>query len=314
VNNRNKLPECEICTSELDAPPTGGAPNRCPCCGDYILTGNALAQLRALEVVVGGKPKNHLYSGAIREIFELTGGPVTVHSWTDLLASVRVPKTPIDKLDRLLLFMSVRVDTAHDSVVVDDSLLPIVYTLSMPELEFIANSAEKLGYIERLGGRTFQERRWLRLTFRGWERAVELSKAKPVSRQAFVAMSFQTDLYSVWLEGIAPALEAVGYEPIRVDTRQTNDKIDDKIIADIRRSGLVVADFTGHRGGVYFEAGFALGLGTPVIFTCRADDLEKAHFDTRQYNHLVWQDAGGLKRQLIDRIEATLPNRPNGGR
>ncbi len=35
----------------------------------------------------------------------------------------------------------------------------------------------------------------------------------------------------------------------------------------------MIADFTGHRGGVYFEAGFAHGLGIPVIWTCREDQL-----------------------------------------
>jgi len=67
-----------------------------------------------------------------------------------------------------------------------------------------------------------------------------------------------------------------------------------------------VADFTGSRGGVYFEAGFALGLGIPVIWSCRKNDVKKVHFDTRQYNHIVWNDSSDLYRQLRDRIEATI--------
>jgi len=62
-----------------------------------------------------------------------------------------------------------------------------------------------------------------------------------------------------------------------------NEKIDDLIVAEIRKSGLVVADFTGDRGGVYFEAGYARGLGLPVIWPCRKDWLEKLHFDTEHY-------------------------------
>ncbi len=92
--------------------------------------------------------------------------------------------------------------------------------------------------------------------------------------------------------------------------REHNGKIDDLIIAEIRKSGLLVADFTGQRGGVYFEAGFAMGLGIPVICTCRNDDVEKLHFDTRQYNHIVWTDAADLKEKLQLRIEASPPNRP----
>jgi len=62
-----------------------------------------------------------------------------------------------------------------------------------------------------------------------------------------------------------------------------NEKICDKIVSEIRKSGLLVADFTGNRGGVYFEAGFAMGLSIPVIWTCRASDVEKLHFGLAAY-------------------------------
>jgi len=68
---------------------------------------------------------------------------------------------------------------------------------------------------------------------------------------------------------------------------------------------------TGQRGGVYFEAGFALGLGKPVIWTCRSDDMEKLHFDTRQYNHVTWNTPIELKDKLVNRILATLPRAKN---
>ena len=98
-----------------------------------------------------------------------------------------------------------------------------------------------------------------------------------------------------------------GYDPIRADIIEHNEKICDRILSEIRRSGLLVADFTGNRGGVYFEAGFAMGMGIPVIWTCRSDDMDSVHFDTRQYNHIVWENISDLKTQLVNRIVATLP-------
>jgi hypothetical protein len=71
-----------------------------------------------------------------------------------------------------------------------------------------------------------------------------------------------------------------------------------------------VADFTGHRGGVYFEAGFAMGLGLPVFFTCRNTELEKLHFDVRQYNTIDWSDASDLSSRLQVRIEAVIGDGP----
>lgn len=123
-------------------------------------------------------------------------------------------------------------------------------------------------------------------------------------------MWFSDEVDSVWEDGFFPALNKLGYQPLRIDKKEHNDKIDDHIIAEIRKSGLLIADFTGNRNGVYFEAGFAMGLGIPVIWTCRKDHIEKVHFDTRQYNHIVWETPEELKEKLTYRIEATIPNRP----
>jgi len=88
--------------------------------------------------------------------------------------------------------------------------------------------------------------------------------------------------------------------------------IDDEIIATIRRSKFLVSDFTGQRGGVYFESGFALGFGLRVIWTCRADELSAVHFDNRQYNFLVWEreKLSDLAKRLQNRIEATIGRGP----
>ena len=71
-----------------------------------------------------------------------------------------------------------------------------------------------------------------------------------------------------------------------------------------------MADVTNHRQGVYFEAGYALGLGIPVIWTCRKDDLDNCHFDTRQYNHIVWETPEELATALEHRIRATIGEPP----
>jgi hypothetical protein len=55
-------------------------------------------------------------------------------------------------------------------------------------------------------------------------------------------------------EAIKAAIAEAGYLPIRIDEVQHVNKIDDEIIARIRSSKFMVADFTGQRQGVYFEA------------------------------------------------------------
>ncbi len=135
--------------------------------------------------------------------------------------------------------------------------------------------------------------------------------------QAFVAMWFDEEMTIAYEEGIKKAVESAGYTPMRIDKKPDVNKIDDEIIAEIRRSRFLIADFThgddGARGGVYFEAGFAFGLGLPVIYTCRKDMVDQLHFDTRQYHHIVWEQPADLRRDLKNRIQALIGEGPNKG-
>ena len=118
-------------------------------------------------------------------------------------------------------------------------------------------------------------------------------------------MWFDDQMKKIYDETIALGIIDAGYHPHRVDQREYNDKIDDEIIVQIRRSRFIVADFTGHRGGVYYEAGFAKGFGLEVIMTCRKDHMENLHFDIRQYNCIEWEQdkLGDFRKKIKNRIE-----------
>ena len=154
------------------------------------------------------------------------------------------------------------------------------------------------------------------ITVEGYARLAELETANAESSKGFVAMWFDESTQKAWEEGIKRGIEDAGYEAVRIDEQEHNDKIDDRIIAEIRRSRFIVADFTqgekGARGGVYYEAGFAHGLGIEVIFTCRKDVLDNndIHFDTRQYNHIGWETPEELRQRLAARISAVIGDGP----
>ena len=78
-----------------------------------------------------------------------------------------------------------------------------------------------------------------------------------------------------------------------------NDLIDVKIISEIKNSRFVVADFTEQKHGVYFEAGYARGMGIPVIWCVRKDDLENLHFDTHHYNYILWETPDEPRKSTI---------------
>ena len=143
-------------------------------------------------------------------------------------------------------------------------------------------------------------------TAKFWDTIEKLQQTAVDSKRVFVAMWFDKSMDECYEEGIKPAIIEAGYEPIRIDGKDFNGKICDEIIAEINRSKFVVADFCGQRGGVYFEAGYAMGQGKPVIFTASEDELVKAHFDTRQYNHIGYDSPEGLRKKLYNRICATI--------
>ena len=153
------------------------------------------------------------------------------------------------------------------------------------------------------------------LTIDGYSRLEEINYTSSFSDQAFIAMWFDCSM-NLARKSILSAIKNAGYEPLIIDQKHHINKIDDEIITEIRRSRFMVADFTqdkkGARGGVYYEAGFAHGLGIPVIFTCHEDCLENIHFDVRQYNCIIWKDKDleKLQKDLTNRITAILGDGP----
>ena len=121
-------------------------------------------------------------------------------------------------------------------------------------------------------------------------------------------MSFDSTLAEIYNKAIQPAILETGFVPFILHSEhiETGSTINDAMIAAIKKAKFTIADFTQHKSGVYFEAGFALGRGQKVIFTCKEGDIDHAHFDTRNYQHILWKDAADLKRKLIDKIHAYI--------
>ena len=144
------------------------------------------------------------------------------------------------------------------------------------------------------------------VTVSGYGHLADLETVKTDSSQAFVAMWFDESLYPAYDEAIEPAIKDAGYSPLRIDNTDFLGNIPDRILAEIRRSRFIVADFTqgdkGNCGGVYYEAGFARGLGISVISTCRKDTIGDVHFDISQDNHILWETPIELKERLTFRI------------
>jgi nucleoside 2-deoxyribosyltransferase len=152
------------------------------------------------------------------------------------------------------------------------------------------------------------------LSFKGWDRYYELQRSNKDSRLAFMAMKFgEEPLNSIYKKVIKKAVEQTGFDLRKLDEEPRAGLIDDKLRVEIRRSKFLIADLTHDNNGAYWEAGFAEGLGMPVIYICEEEKFKssKSHFDTNHHLTVTWKnDEAGLKKfaeELKATIRATFP-------
>ena len=182
------------------------------------------------------------------------------------------------------------------------------------EVEFFLDYLLEKGWIK--GRREGLGMGHFTVTIDGYSHVADVSINRNLS-QVFVAMWFDHSMNEAYERGIRSAIENTGYNPFKINDKPDVDKIDDEIIGEIRRSRFLVADFThgakGARGGVYYEAGFAYGLGLPVVRSCRKDiiDNNELHFDVRQHYHVVWETVDELREGLENRIRALIGESPS---
>ncbi|MGO8761541.1 MAG: hypothetical protein ACLP2P_04240 [Desulfobaccales bacterium] len=216
--------------------------------------------------------------------------------------------------ERQLFFLqNIRRKTKYPGFVVKISTpLDMALAWATTEEEFIyyINSLIEKGLLRKTEGDnlilTINDLASLVLAPDGWDYLEQHERHIEDRTQAFVAMSFSDDLEYIWEGPIYNAITKAGYKPYRVDAEPHSDRIDAKIISEIKNSRFVEADITEQKRGVYFEAGYALGMGLPVLWCVRKDDMDKVHFDTRQYNHIVWETADDLETRLYDFICAII--------
>ncbi|MBL4694345.1 hypothetical protein JKY72_03160 [Candidatus Gracilibacteria bacterium] len=299
----------------------------CPRCGKY----DASDMFLNFELAAEYRSKRHILSAILRERSEKgldvfivnrqQTADATPNFFTleDLLSKTDIPVSPEEKALKLLQHMRKATGDEFGKRFSYNNAnhYPLAYARSEKEFGRLITLLAKLGYIEEL------EAGWnSSLTVEGWKKTDEIKKQNPDSNQGFVAMWFsgyKTEVdhpkhetitkadRDTCYQAISSAFKETPFKPLRIDNKEHNNKICDEIILGINQSKFLIADVTGNRGGVYFEAGFAKSLGMEVIWLCKKgfakDDM---HFDTNHYNHIVYDDYEELTKRLSMRILATV--------
>lgn len=294
---------CDLCGKEVRLLPQYRDINSyiCKRCGKVEITDIVTAVLLHDD---NFEKKKYLLSGLTRYHTEYNLPPINIlaSNIEELLNSNLIPTNNTQKLNILLNYFDKKSEYAGYIVKIDiTNDYPVAFCKNDEEFSFILEELETSELIKRITESTdFQ------LTMKGWNKVNQIKENKGGKRQAFIAMWFDKTMDMIYQKGFKRAVEDCGFEPIRIDLKQHNNKIDDEIDLEIENSEFIIADFTGQRNGVYFEAGFAKGSKIPVIWTCKHNELDKLHFDTRQYNHIEWLNEDDLYEKLVKRINETI--------
>jgi len=276
----------------------------CDRCGEFIIEGipglaSGLQESRVTQEV------RYKLSAWIREKREMDmDRPVINRENLDMIINNLPNYSPSEKQMKLLRNIARKTRYPGESIELNiEKDYPLAWALNYQEFVYYLYSLKNRELLElRRGGRTFS----VKIAPKGWDLLEETGKQLRDTYQVFVAMSFSSEMTPIYEEAVYPAIYNAGYDPYRIDMEPHAERIDAKIVAEIRNSRFVVADVTEQKQGVYFEAGYALGMGLPVIWSVREDDLEKVHFDTRQYNHIVWRSKEDFKEKLCNFICAII--------
>lgn len=276
----------------------------CVRCGSFTISGTAetLADRidRRLDVSAWLRERNLLG-------IEI---PMLTTNFLSEIAQTLPSYSPIQKQTKLLRALSLLTDYPGEVLPLNlFQSTSLAWAKNHGEFSYHVNSLIERGLLKRDGENhptLVQNIIEVQLTVKGWVFLEDNASVHIDSEQAFIAMSFDPALRSIYDSAIKPAVEATGHSPYRVDETPHLERIDAKIVSEIKNSKFLIADVTQQKAGVYYEAGLAHGLGLPVIWCVRRSELENVHFDTRQFNHILWEEEAQLRTELETFILATI--------
>lgn len=227
------------------------------------------------------------------------------------ISSSSAPKTPKEKFDKLFLFLCNQQDGdgkifESEAILYKAQIWNKLYLKDSDELNFYLFAIENQGLIiTTVLSKIYVTK--ISITFTGLNYQIELTESGANSNNCFIAMSFDEKTQDI-REAIRLALNRTGYNPIIIDETHFDAEktINDEIIASIKKSKFCISDFTQQKDGVYFEAGYALGRGLKVIYTCSQDWFGETHFDTNHFPHIIYKDPSELTEKLVNKIEAWI--------
>jgi hypothetical protein len=221
-----------------------------------------------------------------------------------ILTNARLPSLK-EQENNILIYLGNNSNAGEDIKIPLGRLMAVSGSKTFKGLDFLIAHLQKLDLvIER--GRTLDADHVLSLKMKGWERYEEILRGSIDSKKAFMAMPFgQVRLDKIYTY-FQKAVAETGFDLQRIDEQPKAGLIDDRLRVEIRTSRFLIAELTGGNQGAYWEAGFAEGLGRPVIYSCEKSCFKRegSHFDTNHHLTVLWEE--NKIDEALDALKATI--------
>ena len=93
----------------------------------------------------------------------------------------------------------------------------------------------------------------------------------------------------------------------RVDEQDFDGFMIDRIYNQMAKADLIISDLTGRNPNVFYETGFAHGIGKkPILLTQKAEDIP---FDLKHYPHIIYNgEIVKLQKELEKKVRWRMQN------
>lgn len=282
-------------------------------CGTYIITHSFYDDISQNSKYYKNKKAIAKASFAIQNMQNNENTPAITQTIFEDFLKRTLPSLP-EQLNNFVLWIGNTTEYGEKINVNLTSLLSIVGAINIEALRPLLISLEQKQLMDDKSFRTNDEfYRTSRLSFRGWEYYEKLKQGEIVSKKAFIAMKYgDIELDRFITEHLRSAVEITGFRLERLDENHEAGLIDAKLRVAISTSRFLIADLTHDNNGAYWEAGYAEGLGLPVIYICKKSkfDDKHTHFDTNHHLTVLWDNKN--PNEFVEKfkatIRATLPN------
>jgi len=287
----------------------------CGRCGEFEVSWEFLHNFSD----VGGEIKKigYLLSGLARELYE-TKSPHPRFLYKNIeetLKSYLIPDVSRieEKIQKLLQRLREKTDYFGQEIELGDleTVVPLAYAKNSHELIalFRLMTEKKLAKVDVTTNEKDDGLRRVKITLseNGWDITNALQKTNKESDKGFVAIWFD-DSMNESIGAIEGAITECGFKSVCIRDEHFSEKIMDKALGEIRQSRFVIVDLTGARSSVFFEAGFAHGLGIESIYVYKdgAEEQNPLEFYVKHYQCYKYKNSTDLKETLKNAIKARI--------